>query len=538
FHLKDSTSWNDNTTLPLHYNESRMWKREADRIDMRVFRYGGVKVTYFLPRSVQPVTLLKSSTVDYSTNRLSLPSFEKKALADSVQLFMRALRLLNEKGANISFDNKSDHLKIRCRSPYKAVEKHRMGELLVDIMKSTTFEGFSGHIEFNKYGERINYILDVHQITMNKLPKNVGNFTNDLFLMDDTEVFQGRQTHDFDKGREWIITTILDEPFTMINYTAAGNLRGSTVAGQILPFDHLYGYCVDLARFICEMVLKIRCKFRIVKDGRFGQKLTDGLWNGMIAELMRHDLWMCVILAYIGVSVILFVVSRFSPYERIEDDTAETATPQLSNKFSILNIFFFALTASMLSLYTANLAAFLVSGYLNDEDVTPIKSVEDLARQTHIQYGVVRGGSTQAFFEKSDVKIFRQMYTKSAGEYAFLLESTKNEYANERFPCDTMKVSSDLDSKGYGIATPVGSELREAINIVISEMSEAGILNALKNRWFYEKSECSSGTIKNARRSHAMNSGHVRGIFYFLIGGLALAIIIAFLEYFFVKCRS
>ncbi|CAF1237798.1 unnamed protein product, partial [Didymodactylos carnosus] len=190
------------------------------------------------------------------------------------------------------------------------------------------------------------------------------------------------------------------------------------------------------------------------------------------------------------------------------------------------------------SLYTANLAAFLVSGYLNDEDVTPIKSVEDLARQTHIQYGVVRGGSTQAFFEKSDVKIFRQMYTKSAGEYAFLLESTKNEYANERFPCDTMKVSSDLDSKGYGIATPVGSELREAINIVISEMSEAGILNALKNRWFYEKSECSSGTIKNARRSHAMNSGHVRGIFYFLIGGLALAIIIAFLEYFFVKCRS
>ncbi|CAF0796076.1 unnamed protein product, partial [Didymodactylos carnosus] len=155
FHLKDSTSWNDNTTLPLHYNESRMWKREADRIDMRFFRYGGVKVTYFLPRSVQPVTLLKSSTVDYSTNRLSLPSFEKKALADSV-----------------------------------------------------------------------------------------GNFTNDLFVMDDTEVFQGRQTHDFDKGREWIITTIVDEPFTMINYTAAGNLRGSTVAGQILSFDHLYGYCV------------------------------------------------------------------------------------------------------------------------------------------------------------------------------------------------------------------------------------------------------------------------------------------------------
>jgi hypothetical protein len=30
--------------------------------------------------------------------------------------------------------------------------------------------------------------------------------------------------------------------------------------------------------------------------------------------------------------------------------------------------------------------------------VTPIESVEDLARQTDIKYGIVRGGSTQAFF--------------------------------------------------------------------------------------------------------------------------------------------
>ena len=31
--------------------------------------------------------------------------------------------------------------------------------------------------------------------------------------------------------------------------------------------------------------------------------------------------------------------------------------------------------------------------------VTPIGSVEDLARQTKIKYGVVHGGSTEAFFE-------------------------------------------------------------------------------------------------------------------------------------------
>jgi len=48
----------------------------------------------------------------------------------------------------------------------------------------------------------------------------------------------------------------------------------------------------------------------------------------------------------------------------------------------------------------------------------------------------------------------------SKGKYAFLLESTMNEYYNQRKNCNTMKVGSDLDSKGYGIATPIGSDMR------------------------------------------------------------------------------
>ena len=48
----------------------------------------------------------------------------------------------------------------------------------------------------------------------------------------------------------------------------------------------------------------------------------------------------------------------------------------------------------------------------------------------------------------------------SKGKYAFLLESTMNDFANQRKPCNTMKVGGDLDSKGYGVATPIGSDLR------------------------------------------------------------------------------
>lgn len=48
----------------------------------------------------------------------------------------------------------------------------------------------------------------------------------------------------------------------------------------------------------------------------------------------------------------------------------------------------------------------------------------------------------------------------SKGKYALLIESPKNDYINERKPCDTMKVGRNLDAKGFGVATPLGSPLR------------------------------------------------------------------------------
>jgi hypothetical protein len=51
----------------------------------------------------------------------------------------------------------------------------------------------------------------------------------------------------------------------------------------------------------------------------------------------------------------------------------------------------------LISSYTANLAAFLTIEHM----VSPIDSVEDLARQTEIKYGVVKAGSTEEFFKVS-----------------------------------------------------------------------------------------------------------------------------------------
>lgn len=60
----------------------------------------------------------------------------------------------------------------------------------------------------------------------------------------------------------------------------------------------------------------------------------------------------------------------------------------------------------MLASYTANLAAFLTSQRMDNT----IESAEDLAKQSKIKYGAVRGGSTLKFFQDSNFSTYQRMW--------------------------------------------------------------------------------------------------------------------------------
>jgi len=51
------------------------------------------------------------------------------------------------------------------------------------------------------------------------------------------------------------------------------------------------------------------------------------------------------------------------------------------------------------------------------------------------------------------------------GNYAFLLESTMNEYVTQR-NCELMQVGGLLDAKGYGIGTPRGLRTQSPLLVV------------------------------------------------------------------------
>ncbi|XP_011503854.1 PREDICTED: glutamate receptor ionotropic, kainate 2-like [Ceratosolen solmsi marchali] len=128
--------------------------------------------------------------------------------------------------------------------------------------------------------------------------------------------------------------------------------------------------------------------------------------------------------AYLGVSVLLFILARFSPYEWENSHTSNNQTILLENEYTLLNSLWFTIgslmqqgsdiapraistrmvagmwwffTLIMISSYTANLAAFLTVERMD----SPIESAEDLAKQTKIKYGALKGGSTAAFFRRT-----------------------------------------------------------------------------------------------------------------------------------------
>ncbi|GBN41993.1 Glutamate receptor ionotropic, kainate 2 [Araneus ventricosus] len=209
------------------------------------------------------------------------------------------------------------------------------------------------------------------------------------------------------------------------------------------------------------------------------------------------EVWLYVAAAYMSVSLLLYGVSRFSPYEWGPPHPCEGITVHACrNCFSIQNSLWFTVgslmrqsseltpraastrvvaatwwffTLIMISSYTANLAAFLTVERMK----SPIENADDLAKQTEIAYGCVASGSTKAFFQISEIPVYKKMwkymesaqpsvFTKSNSEgkqrvlqggYAFLMESTSIEYEVQR-NCELVQIGGLLDTKGYGIATP------------------------------------------------------------------------------------
>ncbi|XP_037402259.1 glutamate receptor 4a isoform X4 [Pygocentrus nattereri] len=548
------------------------------------------------------------------------PKYTSSLTYDAVLVMAEAFRNLRRQKIDISRRGNAGDCLANPAAPWnQGIDMER-------TLKQVRIQGLTGNIQFDHYGRRVNYTMDVFELRSNG-PQKIG-YWNDIDKLVLVQNELGGGNGSAMENRTVIVTTIMEGPYVMLKK------NWEMYEGN----DQYEGYCVDLASEIAKHI-GIKYKISIVPDGKYGARDPETkIWNGMVGELvygkaeiavapltitlvreevidfskpfmslgisimikkpqkskpgvfsfldpLAYEIWMCIVFAYIGVSVVLFLVSRFSPYEwhteEPEEGSESAPADQPPNEFGIFNSLWFSLGAFMqqgcdftprslsgrivggvwwfftliiISSYTANLAAFLTV----ERMVSPIESAEDLAKQTEIAYGTLDAGSTKEFFRRSKIAVYEKMWAymksaepsvftkttaegvarvrKSKGKYAFLLESTMNEYTEQRKPCDTMKVGGNLDSKGYGVATPKGSQLRtsirNAVNLAVLKLNEQGLLDKLKNKWWYDKGECGSGGGDSKdKSSQALSLSNVAGVFYILVGGLGLAMLVALVEF-------
>ena len=70
-------------------------------------------------------------------------------------------------------------------------------------------------------------------------------------------------------------------------------------------------------------------------------------------------------------------------------------------------------------------------------------------------------------FMSADPTVFVRSYEEgirrvreSNGRYVFIMQSTVNDYTNQRMPCDTVRIGGIFNRKGFGIGIPFHSDLR------------------------------------------------------------------------------
>ncbi|XP_013149622.1 PREDICTED: glutamate receptor 1-like [Papilio polytes] len=480
---------------------------------------------------------------------------------------------------------------IDCNPSKSWVIPFEHGDKITRLIKKTDIEGLTGNISFDEEGHRYNFTLQVVEMTVESAMIQVATWTDKQGLtLVSPKYIQLHSPSSLDPNKTYIVTTILQEPYMMQKHDTIGYSRKE---------DQLHGFCKDLFDLIAKR-LKIKYELRLVKENKSGSNTNSDAWSGLMSEVVKKEadlavaplavtiereklvdfsepflsidnpvvhtraskqladtfsflkplskeIWLCILFSFFAVSIVLFLVSRFSPHEwrsvsisdtRIEQPLSSTNEIILHNEFSIWNSFWFSLGSFMqqgsdvvprslsgrivgtvwwffalilVCSYTANLAAYLI--------------VERIAEPTQaLQY------ASKVHTEN----YLSTLYTLVNDPVLIPKDDTflqPNDNVNSQ-NCNTLTRVCRYRHVNFAIAMPKGSPLREGINLAIVNMKREGVITKLWQKWITmnDKPECEN--VKNEESAVTeMTLSQVAGIFYVLVGGLALALTVALLEF-------
>ncbi|NXA45381.1 GRIK2 protein, partial [Nothocercus julius] len=561
-------------------------------LDVEPYRYSGVNMTGFRILNTEN-TQVSSIIEKWSMERLQAPPKPDSGLLDGFMTTDAALMYDAVHVVSVAVQQfpqmTVSSLQCNRHKPW------RFGTRFMSLIKEAHWEGLTGRITFNKTnGLRTDFDLDVISLKEEGLEK-IGTW-DPASGLNMTENQKGKPANITDSlsNRSLIVTTILVSNYILISINTFPNQWKAAPYEVDVLFNLIACFCIlvmiyglflflyfsqqkaDLAvaplaiTYVREKVIDFSKPFMTLGISILYRK-PNGTNPGVFSFLnpLSPDIWMYILLAYLGVSCVLFVIARFSPYEWYNPHPCNPDSDVVENNFTLLNSFWFGVGALMqqgselmpkalstrivggiwwfftliiISSYTANLAAFLTVERME----SPIDSADDLAKQTKIEYGAVEDGATMTFFKKSKISTYDKMWAfmssrrqsvlvKSneegiqrvlTSDYAFLMESTTIEFVTQR-NCNLTQIGGLIDSKGYGVGTPMGSPYRDKITIAILQLQEEGKLHMMKEKW-WRGNGCPEEESKEASALGVQNIG---GIFIVLAAGLVLSVFVAVGEF-------
>ncbi|OTF81852.1 hypothetical protein BLA29_004485, partial [Euroglyphus maynei] len=159
----------------------------------------------------------------------------------------------------------------------------QFGDQLRQLISKQYVDGLTGPIDFDRFGQRKNYSIDIIESGLNVKPHKIGNWTNrDGFRLDLEMIKKKSEDLDNLENKVYYVTSIVEEPYLIVKKSHGGKkFQGN---------DRFEGYCKDLADLIAQH-LNITYEMHLVKDSKYGGIVKNNTkeWNGMVGELVRHE---------------------------------------------------------------------------------------------------------------------------------------------------------------------------------------------------------------------------------------------------------
>ncbi|XP_055688085.1 glutamate receptor 3 isoform X2 [Lutzomyia longipalpis] len=308
--------------------------------------------------------------------------------------------------------------------------------------------------------------------------------------------------------------------------------------------------------------------------------------------VLRLEVWLSIVAALVATAILIWFLDKYSPYSARNN---KEAYPYPCRDFTLKESFWFALTSFtpqgggeapkalsgrtlvaaywlfvvlMMATFTANLAAFLTVERMQ----TPVQSLEQLARQSRINYTVVEGSDTHSYFinmkfaedtlyrvwkeitlnstsDQSQYRVwdypikeqygnilmaingtgpvanseegFRQVNEHINADFAFIHDSSEIKYEISR-SCNLTEVGEEFGKQPYAIAVQQGSHLQDQLCMTILELQKDRVFENLKAKYWNNSIK---GQCPDDDENEGISLESLGGVFIATLAGLAIALI-------------